>query len=84
MIKSKRHPHQPVLLEEVVSALITKKSGTYLDCTIGFGGHSTRILDSINENKSIDVTNQFESKAKVTSKKKKEQASIKEKEQENQ
>ena len=49
MTKSKQHPHQPVLLEEVVSALITKKSGTYLDCTVGFGGHSTRILDSINE-----------------------------------
>jgi hypothetical protein len=39
-------------------------------------------LDSIDKNKSIDVTDQFESKAKVTSKKKKEQASIKEQEQE--
>ncbi len=39
-------------------------------------------LDIIDKNKSIDVTDQFESKAKVTSKKKKEQASIKEQEQE--
>ena len=43
-----QHPHRPVLLEETVSALITDKSGTYVDCTIGFAGHSSKILQQIN------------------------------------
>ena len=43
-----QHPHVPVLLEEVVSKIITEKSGIYVDCTIGFGGHSFGILNSIN------------------------------------
>jgi len=50
MNSKKPHPHQPVLLEEAVSALITKKDGTYLDCTVGFGGHSSKILDNIDDN----------------------------------
>ena len=33
--------------EEVVDNLITNKSGTYLDCTLGFGGHASRILKEI-------------------------------------
>jgi 16S rRNA (cytosine1402-N4)-methyltransferase len=44
-----QHPHKPVLLEETVSALITDKSGIYIDCTIGFGGHSFEILQRINK-----------------------------------
>ena len=43
------HPHKPVLLEETVSHLMTKHDGIYLDCTIGFGGHSSRILEKLNE-----------------------------------
>ena len=43
-----QHPHRPVLLEATVSALITDKSGTYVDCTIGFAGHSSKILQQIN------------------------------------
>jgi len=43
-----QHPHRPVLLEETVSALITDKSGTYVDCTLGFAGHSSKILQQIN------------------------------------
>ncbi len=41
-------PHQPVLLEETVSHLITDPSGTYIDGTIGFAGHSTAILQNLN------------------------------------
>jgi len=44
-----QHPHEPVLLEETVSALVTDKSGIYIDCTIGFSGHSFAILQKINK-----------------------------------
>ena len=44
------HPHKPVLLEETVSQLITNLNGTYLDCTIGFGGHSSEILKKLDKN----------------------------------
>jgi len=48
MIESNRHPHTPVLLEETISRIVKDKSGTYLDCTVGFGGHSFEILSLIN------------------------------------
>ena len=41
-------PHQTVLLEEAVHALMTNRSGTYVDCTYGRGGHSQAIADSLN------------------------------------
>ena len=44
-----QHPHEPVLLEETVSALVTDKNGIYIDCTIGFSGHSFAILQKINK-----------------------------------
>jgi 16S rRNA (cytosine1402-N4)-methyltransferase len=40
-------PHQTVLLEEAVSALITNLSGTYVDCTYGRGGHSQAIANRL-------------------------------------
>ena len=49
MNSENQHPHEPVLLEETVSALVTDKDGIYLDCTIGFGGHSSKILERINK-----------------------------------
>lgn len=39
--------HNPVLLEESVSALITNPEGIYIDATFGGGGHSRRILESL-------------------------------------
>lgn len=36
--------HRPVLLKEVLSYWGTKKGGTYLDATIGTGGHSEALL----------------------------------------
>jgi len=37
--------HVPVLSEEVVSWLACKPGGTYLDCTVGQGGHAASILE---------------------------------------
>ena len=36
--------HKPVLLEEVIEGLNIISNGTYLDCTMGGGGHSLEIL----------------------------------------
>tara|TARA_B100001250_G_scaffold397306_1_gene404282 strand:+ start:120 stop:1067 length:948 start_codon:yes stop_codon:yes gene_type:complete len=43
------HPHTPVLLEETISHLVMRSSGIYVDCTIGFGGHSIEILRKIDK-----------------------------------
>ncbi|HYJ18633.1 MAG TPA: 16S rRNA (cytosine(1402)-N(4))-methyltransferase RsmH [Burkholderiales bacterium] len=37
-------PHQTVLLEEAVKALLVKPEGIYVDATFGRGGHSREIL----------------------------------------
>ena len=44
--------HIPVMKNETLDLLINKKDGIYIDCTIGFGGHSKEILNRIN-NKGI-------------------------------
>ena len=50
MSNSDQHPHVPILLEEVVSRIITRRNGIYIDCTVGFGGHSFSILKEIDSN----------------------------------
>ena len=42
--------HKPVLVDKVIEYLITEKSGTYLDGTVGGGGHSKEILKNLNNN----------------------------------
>ena len=37
-------PHTPVLLDEIVSAVTTDASGSYVDATFGAGGHSRALL----------------------------------------
>ena len=37
--------HVPVLLEEAVERLNVKPGQTYVDCTVGTGGHAARILE---------------------------------------
>ena len=42
--------HVPVLLDEVIELLDVNPKGIYMDCTIGFGGHSELILSKLNSN----------------------------------
>ena len=42
-------PHVPVMSNEVCKHLLIKKDGVYLDGTVGFGGHSQKVLDYINK-----------------------------------
>ena len=37
-------PHVPVMSNEMCEHLLIKKDGIYLDGTVGFGGHSSKIL----------------------------------------
>ncbi|QOP45402.1 16S rRNA (cytosine(1402)-N(4))-methyltransferase RsmH [Sulfurimonas paralvinellae] len=39
-------PHIPVLYREVVSAFENIEDGIIIDCTMGYGGHSSMILDA--------------------------------------
>ena len=39
--------HTPVLLNEVIRYLDCKRGGTYVDCTVGLGGHSEAVLREI-------------------------------------
>jgi len=43
-------PHQTVMLQEAVEALEVKPSGTYVDGTFGYGGHSRAILERLGPN----------------------------------
>jgi 16S rRNA (cytosine1402-N4)-methyltransferase len=36
--------HEPVLAHEVISFLLPRSDGVYLDCTLGFGGHTAALL----------------------------------------
>ena len=37
-------PHRPVLVEEVLHFLLWRRGGTYIDATVGAGGHAEAIL----------------------------------------
>jgi len=39
--------HRPVLLNEAIDGLNIKPSGFYIDCTLGDGGHSKKILSQL-------------------------------------
>jgi 16S rRNA (cytosine1402-N4)-methyltransferase len=52
--------HVPVLLGESTEMLITKKTGTYFDATLGFGGHTSNFLSQLDQNSKIIATDKDE------------------------
>lgn len=48
--------HAPVLLRESIDLLITDKSGSYFDATLGFGGHSKAILQKLDQKGKLIAT----------------------------
>ena len=45
--------HKPVLLDEVIEGLQIQKNGTYVDCTMGGGGHSSVIASKLDKGQLI-------------------------------
>ena len=59
-------PHVPVLLDEVLQAFAYIKSGAIVDCTLGYGGHSSVILEQ-NQNINLIACDQDEEAIKFSS-----------------
>ena len=49
-VKSGTNPHIPIMVKEVIKYLQISKTGTYIDCTIGYGGHARQILKKLSLN----------------------------------
>ena len=66
--------HYPVLLKEIISIISPQYGGTFIDCTFGQGGHSSKILEFSNTKiialdrdkdtlkKSLDIKRNFENR----------------------
>ena len=50
--------HAPVMINESIDSLMINKSGAYLDCTFGLGGHSKEILKRLNSNGTLNSIDQ--------------------------
>ena len=50
--------HAPVMIKESIDSLMLNKSGDYLDCTFGLGGHSKEILKRLNANGTLNSIDQ--------------------------
>ncbi|MDY0194897.1 MAG: 16S rRNA (cytosine(1402)-N(4))-methyltransferase RsmH [Sulfurovaceae bacterium] len=52
---STKSPHIPVLLNEVINSFRDVKGGFFVDCTLGYGGHSREILEHYPQLKHIGI-----------------------------
>jgi len=50
-----KSPHIPVLLNEVINSFHNAKSGYFVDCTLGYGGHSRHMLEHYPQLKHIGI-----------------------------
>ena len=50
--------HAPVMINESIDSLMLNKSGAYLDCTFGLGGHSKEILKRLNSDGTLNSIDQ--------------------------
>lgn len=48
-------PHRPVLLQETLDWLKPERGGLFVDCTLGFGGHSEAILEASPKTRVIGI-----------------------------
>ncbi|HJS28840.1 MAG TPA: 16S rRNA (cytosine(1402)-N(4))-methyltransferase RsmH [Anaerolineales bacterium] len=48
--KQSNQPHEPVLYQEIIQAIRPSSEGTYVDCTVGAGGHASGILEASSPN----------------------------------
>lgn len=55
--------HEPVLLEEVVEWLRPSEGGTFVDCTVGLGGHARAILAASSDTRVIGIDRDLEALA---------------------
>ena len=49
-VKTGEALHTPIMVEEVLQYMRISKLGTYLDCTVGYGGHAHFIIKQLSKN----------------------------------
>lgn len=57
MVKIHHHnnSHDPVLLEAVIRVLAPKSGESYLDLTAGYGGHASKVLESVRDARQLTL-----------------------------
>jgi 16S rRNA (cytosine1402-N4)-methyltransferase len=57
--------HEPVLLEEVIEWLRPEGGGTFVDCTVGLGGHARAILAASSKTKVFGIDRDWDALAQA-------------------
>ena len=60
--------HAPVMINESIDSLMLNRSGAYLDCTFGLGGHSKEILKRLNSDGTLNSIDQDQTVIKYAKK----------------